>query len=88
MMIILHDLRIVLYPIRIKLIHLLLGHKLRAQSQGISYSLPEDCAEQDPEINACFEYVLQRTNRYQKDVKFCSCKMITAYLCRRILKSV
>ena len=27
-------------------------------------------------------------NRYQKDVKFCSCKMITTYLCRRLLKSV
>ena len=27
-------------------------------------------------------------NRYQKDVKFCSCIIITAYLCRRILKSV
>ena len=28
------------------MIHLLLGHKLRAQSQGISYSLPKDGTEE------------------------------------------
>ena len=37
-MIILHDLWIVLYSIRIKTIHLLLGHKLRAQPQRSAFT--------------------------------------------------
>ena len=63
-MIILHDLRIVLYPIRIKTIHLLLGHKLRAQSQGISYSLSEDCAKESFIYNFIFHiFSIHTTNR-------------------------
>ena len=48
---------------------------LKGQGNALMYPNPYSRTPGDMTVSA---------NRYQKDVKFCSCKIITAYLCSRI----